>query len=241
MRRSSATRAFRQEPIQSNHGLRSAFESPRLHAPDPRIFRLSAKISRTGLHLLRRYRSVRIEHAQNRRQHFRRQLRPALGQLGNGHGPRDNTAVLSGRPLTPFRPRLVRILENSALQAVPLGAKRNRFRSLEPLREGSGMAYRLGNLASHPPGPKPCFGNHTIGRIPFAKAVLLVGTDDRGQPAWRYGLRALGETAMAHVKRLNGGKLTARTFQSQQTEIAMQIDAINRSIRAAKPNTIRIR
>jgi hypothetical protein len=46
---------------------------------------------------------------------------------------------------------------------------------------------------------------------------------------------------MARVKRLNGGKLTARTFQSQQTEIAMQIDALNRSIRAAKPNTIRIR
>ena len=52
---------------------------------------------------------------------------------------------------------------------------------------------------------------------------------------------ALGETAMARVKRLNGGKLNARTFQSQQTEIAMQIDALNRSIRAAKPNTIRIR
>ena len=45
-----------------------------------------------------------------------------------------------------------------------------------------------------------------------------------------YGLRALGETAMARVKRLNGGKLNARTFQSQQTEIAMQIDALNRSI-----------
>ena len=55
------------------------------------------------------------------------------------------------------------------------------------------------------------------------------------------GLRALGETAMARVKRLNGGKLNARTFQSQQTEIAMQIDVLNRSIRAAKPNTIRIR
>ena len=41
--------------------------------------------------------------------------------------------------------------------------------------------------------------------------------------------------------RLNGGKLTARTFQSQQNEIAIQIDALNRSIRAAKPDTIRIR
>ena len=67
----------------------------------------------------------------------------------------------------------------------------------------------------------------------------------KGRMNWQkrqgYGLRALGETAMARVKRLNGGKLNARTFQSQQTEIAMQIDALNRSIRAAKPNTIRIR
>ena len=67
----------------------------------------------------------------------------------------------------------------------------------------------------------------------------------KGRMNWQkrqgYGLRALGETAMARVKRLNGGKLNARTFQSQQTDIAMQIDALNRSIRAAKPNTIRIR
>ena len=35
-----------------------------------------------------------------------------------------------------------------------------------------------------------------------------------------YGLRALGKTALARVKRINGGKLTARTFQSQQNEIA---------------------
>ena len=56
-----------------------------------------------------------------------------------------------------------------------------------------------------------------------------------------YGLRALGETTMARVKRFNGGKLTARTFRSQQNEIVIQIDALNRSIRAAKPNTIRIR
>ena len=67
----------------------------------------------------------------------------------------------------------------------------------------------------------------------------------KGRMNWQkrqgYGLRALGETAMARVKRLNGGKLNARTFQSQQTEIAMPIDALNRSIRAAKPNTIRIR
>ena len=38
----------------------------------------------------------------------------------------------------------------------------------------------------------------------------------KGRMNWQkrqgYGLRALGETAMARVKRLNGGKLTARTL-----------------------------
>ena len=67
----------------------------------------------------------------------------------------------------------------------------------------------------------------------------------RGGMNWQkrhdHGLRAHGETAIARVKRLNGGKLTARTFQSQQNEIAIQVDALNQSIRAAKPNTIRIR
>ena len=67
----------------------------------------------------------------------------------------------------------------------------------------------------------------------------------KGRMNWQkrhgYGLRALGKTALARVKRINGGRLTARTFQSQQNEIAIQIDALNRSIRAAKPNTIRIR
>ena len=110
-------------------------------------------------------------------------LRPALSQLGNGHGPRDNTAILSGCPRTAFCPWVVRILENSAPQPVPLGTEGNGFRSLEPFREGSGMAYHLGNLAGHPPRPEPCSGNNAILLVPLAKAVLLVGTGDRGQPA----------------------------------------------------------
>ena len=55
---------------------------------------------------------------------------------------------------------------------------------------------------------------------------------DRGRLAKQPWLASRGSTAasspLAH-------------YQSQQTEIAMQIDALNRSIRAAKPNTIRIR
>ena len=79
-------------------------------------------------------------------------------------------------------------------------------------------------------------------RRQIARRAVSSHTQRAGKvPSGESRLRALGETAMARVKRLNGGKLNARTFQSQQTEIAMQIDALNRSIREAKPKTIRIR
>ena len=48
------------------------------------------------------------------------------------------------------------------------------------------------------------------------------------------------ETGVSRIKRFNGGKLTARTFSAQRGEIAMQIAALNRMIRAMKPTTIRV-
>ena len=65
-----------------------------------------------------------------------------------------------------------------------------------------------------------------------------------GRMAWQknndYGLRSLAETGVGRIKRLNGGKLTARTFGAQRREIAIQIAALNRMIRAAKPTTVRV-
>jgi hypothetical protein len=62
--------------------------------------------------------------------------------------------------------------------------------------------------------------------------------------AWQkstdFGLRALAETAVSRVKRLNANQLRSRTFGAQQKEIAFQISALNRMIRAGKPNTIRV-
>ena len=64
-----------------------------------------------------------------------------------------------------------------------------------------------------------------------------------GQIAWQketaYGLRSLGETAIGRVKSKIGGKLTARTFGAQKSEIRIQIAIANRAIRAAKPISIR--
>ena len=46
---------------------------------------------------------------------------------------------------------------------------------------------------------------------------------------------------LSSAKICGSATLFMRTFQSQQNEIAIQIGVLNRSIRAAKPNTIRIR
>jgi len=60
--------------------------------------------------------------------------------------------------------------------------------------------------------------------------------------AWQkrhdYGKRSLAETAVFRVKKLNGGRLTARTFGAQQNDAATRIAALNKMIRAAKPITI---
>lgn len=65
-----------------------------------------------------------------------------------------------------------------------------------------------------------------------------------GRMAWQkrhdYGKRSLVETAVYRIKKLNGGKLTARTFGTQQNEVAIQIAALNKMIRAAKLNTIKV-
>lgn len=57
-----------------------------------------------------------------------------------------------------------------------------------------------------------------------------------GRMAWQknndYGLRSLVETGVSRIKHFNSGKLTARTFGAQRSEIAIQIAALNRMIRA---------
>ena len=62
--------------------------------------------------------------------------------------------------------------------------------------------------------------------------------------AWQketdYGLRSLGETAIGRVKSKTGGRLTARTFGAEKSEISIQIAIANREIRAAKPISERI-
>ena len=67
----------------------------------------------------------------------------------------------------------------------------------------------------------------------------------RGRMAWQrrhgYGTRSLVETAIFRIKRINGGRLTSKTFGAQQTEIALHIKIANRNMMLARPVSVRIR
>jgi len=57
----------------------------------------------------------------------------------------------------------------------------------------------------------------------------------------RYGRRSLVETAISRVKRINGGRITSRTFGAQQNEVALHIKIANRNMLLARPQSQRIR
>ncbi len=48
------------------------------------------------------------------------------------------------------------------------------------------------------------------------------------------------ETGVGRIKRPNGGLLRSRTFGAQRKEVALQIAALNRMIRSAKPISVRV-
>jgi Transposase DDE domain len=66
-----------------------------------------------------------------------------------------------------------------------------------------------------------------------------------GRMAWqkrhRYGKRSLVETAISRIKRINGGRLTSRTFGAQQNEAAIHIKIANRNMTIARPVSVRVR
>jgi len=66
-----------------------------------------------------------------------------------------------------------------------------------------------------------------------------------GRMAWQrrhgYGKRSLAETAFSRIKTINDGRLTSRTFGSQQNEIAVHIKIANRNMLIARPVSERVR
>jgi uncharacterized protein YceK len=67
----------------------------------------------------------------------------------------------------------------------------------------------------------------------------------RGRMAWQrrhgYGRRFLVETAISRIKRINGGRLTSRTFGAQQNEVAIHVKIANRNMMLARPQSERVR
>jgi hypothetical protein len=67
---------------------------------------------------------------------------------------------------------------------------------------------------------------------------------ENGHAAWRkatdYGRRSLAETAVGRYKGLIGSRLRARAFATQQGEIALGVEVLNRMIRVARPASVRI-
>ena len=60
------------------------------------------------------------------------------------------------------------------------------------------------------------------------------------QKATGYGRRNQAETAMARYKYLIGPKLRARSLPAQRGEVAIAAAVLNKMIRTAKPNSIRV-
>jgi hypothetical protein len=64
-----------------------------------------------------------------------------------------------------------------------------------------------------------------------------------GRMAWQkrhgYGKGSLVETAISRIKRINGGRLTSRTFGAQQNEVAIHIKIANRNMALARPVSVR--
>ena len=67
----------------------------------------------------------------------------------------------------------------------------------------------------------------------------------RGRMAWQrrhgYGRRLLVETAISRIKRINGGRLTCRTFGAPQNEVAIHVKIANRNMMLARPQSERVR
>jgi hypothetical protein len=57
----------------------------------------------------------------------------------------------------------------------------------------------------------------------------------------RYGRRSLVETAISRIRRIDGGRLTSRTLEAHQNEVAIPIKIANRNMLLARPQSQRIR
>lgn len=82
------------------------------------------------------------------------------------------------------------------------------------------------------------------GEKPFGQRgrhIAVISRDGRmkWQASTGYGKRALVETAIGRYKSLLGRRLRARSFQAQQTEVAIGCDILNQMLGGARPKSVR--
>ena len=67
---------------------------------------------------------------------------------------------------------------------------------------------------------------------------------ERGRMAWQratgYGRRSLAETAVGRYKAIIGPKLRPRGLPAQQGEAGIAVEVLSRTIRVAKPISVRV-
>jgi len=59
------------------------------------------------------------------------------------------------------------------------------------------------------------------------------------QAATGYGKRSLVETAIGRYKAIIGGRMRARSFGAQQTEVAFGCTVLDRMLACARPKSVR--
>jgi hypothetical protein len=71
--------------------------------------------------------------------------------------------------------------------------------------------------------------------------IAVINADGRmkWQAASNYGKRSLVETAIGRYKLIIGGRLRARSFAAQQTEVAIGCATLNRMLACARPKSVR--
>lgn len=71
--------------------------------------------------------------------------------------------------------------------------------------------------------------------------IAAINADGRmkWQAATDYGKRSLVETAIGRYKSIIGHRLRARSFATQQTEVAINCSSLNRMLACARPKSVR--
>ena len=80
-------------------------------------------------------------------------------------------------------------------------------------------------------------GNQLPGQRDQHIAAIINDGRMKWQATTGYGRRALVETAIGRYKSIIGRRLRARSFQGQQTEVAIAV--LNRMLASARPKSIR--